>query len=191
MSQNIKLFISFFILSLPTLFAQDKMTLSGTITDALNNETLIGVTIIIPELGTGTTTNEYGFYSISIPEGEYTIEISYVGFDPISETILLNENIRRNFSLNESSQQLEEIILTDQTVRTEIRRPEMSVNKLSIKEIKEHSLLKLKKKRYLYMVDKTNFLPFENDENKYFSQSPILIKGKEKIENVYDYLKIT
>ncbi len=137
MSQNIKLFISFFILSLPTLFAQDKMTLSGTITDALNNETLIGVTIIIPELGTGTTTNEYGFYSISIPEGEYTIEISYVGFDPISETILLNENIRRNFSLNESSQQLEEIILTDQTVRTEIRRPEMSVNKLSIKEIKD------------------------------------------------------
>ena len=137
MSQNIKLFITFFILSLPTLFAQDKMTLSGTITDALNNETLIGVTIIIPELGTGTTTNEYGFYSISIPEGEYTIEISYVGFDPISETILLNENIRRNFSLNESSQQLEEIILTDQTVRTEIRRPEMSVNKLSIKEIKD------------------------------------------------------
>ena len=137
MNQNIKLFISFFILSLTTLLAQDKMTLSGTITDALNNETLIGVTIIIPELGTGTSTNEYGFYSISIPQGEYTIEISYVGYDPISETILLNENIRKNFSLNESSQQLDEIVLTDQTVRTEIRRPEMSVNKLSIKEIKD------------------------------------------------------
>ena len=66
----------------------------------------------------------------------------------------------------------------------------ISNDSLSIKEIKEHSLLKLKKKRYLYMVDKTNFLPFENDENKYFSQSPILIKGKEKIESVYDYLKI-
>lgn len=137
MNQPIKLFISFFVLSLTTLFAQDKMTLSGTVTDALNNETLIGVTIIIPELGTGTTTNEYGFYSISIPEGEYTLEISYVGFDPITETILLNENIRKNFSLNESNQQLDEIILTDQTVRTEIRRPEMSVNKLSIKEIKD------------------------------------------------------
>ncbi|MGB5264902.1 MAG: carboxypeptidase-like regulatory domain-containing protein, partial [Lutimonas sp.] len=106
MSQHVKLFISFFILSLTTLFAQDKMTLSGTVTNALNNETLIGVTIIIPELGTGTTTNEYGFYSISIPEGEYTIEISYVGFEPMTETILLNENIRKNFSLTESSQQL-------------------------------------------------------------------------------------
>ncbi|MFD1314738.1 TonB-dependent receptor [Namhaeicola litoreus] len=137
MDHKLKLFISFFIISLTTLFAQDKMTLSGTITDALNNETLIGVTIIIPELGTGTTTNEYGFYSISIPEGEYTIEISYIGFDPISETILLNENIRKNFALNESSQQLDEIVLTDQTVKAEIRRPEMSVNKLSIKEIKE------------------------------------------------------
>lgn len=67
----------------------------------------------------------------------------------------------------------------------------ISNDSLSIKEIKENSLTKLKKKRYLYMVDKTNFLPFENDENKYFSQSPILIKGKEKIENVYDYLKIS
>ena len=67
----------------------------------------------------------------------------------------------------------------------------ISNDSLSIKEIKENSLTKLKKKRYLYMVDKTNFLPFENDENKYFSQSPILIKCKEKIENVYDYLKIS
>ena len=67
----------------------------------------------------------------------------------------------------------------------------ISNDSLSIKEIKEDSLLKLKKKRYLYMVDKTNFLPFENNENKYFSQSPILIKGKEKIDNVYNYLKIT
>lgn len=66
----------------------------------------------------------------------------------------------------------------------------ISNDALSIKEIKENSLLKLKKKRYLYMVDKSNFLPFENDENKYFSQSPILIKGKEKIESVYEYLKI-
>ena len=72
-------------------FGQEKFTISGTITDQSSNETLIGVNIIFPELQTGTTTNEYGFYSITIPQGTYQIQISYLGFTTITETILLTE----------------------------------------------------------------------------------------------------
>ena len=54
-------------LSLPhTIQGQQKYTLSGTISEVSSNETLIGVTVAIPELKTGVTTNEYGFYSITL-----------------------------------------------------------------------------------------------------------------------------
>ena len=68
-------------------YAQDKVTLSGIVSDADSNETLIGVNIIFPELKTGATTNEYGFYSITIPKGSYNIVISYLGYQNITETI--------------------------------------------------------------------------------------------------------
>jgi hypothetical protein len=79
--------------------AQEKYTISGTISDQNSNETLYGVNIISTETKTGATTNEYGFYSISLPKGTYLIQISYVGFQTIEETIVLDKNIRKNFSL--------------------------------------------------------------------------------------------
>ena len=122
-------------------FAQEKFTLSGTITDQRNNETLYGVNFIITELKSGATTNEYGFFSLSLPKGTYTIQVSYIGFETITETIILDKNIRKNFALNESSQQLAEVVLTDRVIKTEIKKPEMSVNKLSIQEIKQMPVL--------------------------------------------------
>lgn len=123
------------------LYSQEKYTLSGTITDQKTNETLIGVTVVITELKTGATTNEYGFYSISLPKGTYNIEISYLGFESVNTTILLDKNIRNNVSMKESVQLLNEVVLTDRKVRTEIRKPEMSVNKLTIQEIKQMPVL--------------------------------------------------
>jgi hypothetical protein len=136
MGRKFKFFSVVFFFIVASAYAQKKFTLSGTISDQKDNETLIGVTVVIPELQIGATTNEYGFYSISMPAGEYTIEISYLGFENLSEKILLDQNIRKNFELTESSQQLEEIVLTEKNQGIEIKRPEMSVNKLSIREIK-------------------------------------------------------
>ncbi|NJB70558.1 hypothetical protein GGR42_001020 [Saonia flava] len=117
--------------------SQQKYTLSGTITDKTSNETLIGVTIAIPELRTGTTTNEYGFYSITLPEGEYTFMITYLGFQDIGQKILLNENRKINFSLAEEAEQLEEVIVSENIEKLNIRKPEMSVNALEVKTIKK------------------------------------------------------
>jgi hypothetical protein len=66
--------------------------------DSQSNETLIGVNIIIPELQTGTVTNEYGFYSARFT---YEIQISYLGFKTISETLELTSDLKKNYKLEE------------------------------------------------------------------------------------------
>lgn len=126
----------FFLLAL-TAFSQEKFTVSGTVYDDSNNETLIGVSIYIPELKTGTTTNEYGFYSLTIPKGKYTIQISYLGFLTVTEQITLTKNTTKNFNLNEETERLEEIVIQSDIEKLNVRTPQMSVNKLSSATIKK------------------------------------------------------
>ena len=125
------------LLSSCKLFSQEKFTLSGTIYDSKNKETLIGVSVFVEETKTGTTTNEYGFYSITLPKGIYKLSISYLGYSTISETINLNSDLKKNFFITENNQVLEEVVITSNKKRIDIRKPEMSVNKLTIQEIKE------------------------------------------------------
>ncbi|EKT3967253.1 TonB-dependent receptor [Flavobacterium psychrophilum] len=125
-----------FLLVFATNFAQDRFTISGIISDAKNNETLIGVNISSKNTKAFAVTNEYGFYSLTLPKGDYQIAISYVGFQKIEETISLTQNIKKNYSLLDSEQQLEEVVITEKT-KSNIRKPEMSVNKLSIATIKQ------------------------------------------------------
>lgn len=117
--------------------AQEKYTISGTVTDQHSNETLIGVNIIFPEIQSGTTTNEYGFYSITLPKGDYKLHVSYLGFTSISENISLDENKIINFKLSESSESLDEVVITENVERLNIKKPQMSVNTLTINTIKQ------------------------------------------------------
>lgn len=128
--------ISLFCFSVSS-WGQQKYTLSGSISESSSNETLIGVTVAIPELNTGVTTNEYGFYSITLPEGTYTVLISYLGFENIIQKITLTENKRIDFSLNEEAEQLEEVVVTENVEKMDIRKPQMSVNTLSVGTIKK------------------------------------------------------
>lgn len=144
-SKKIVALFLFFFTSLLS-FSQDtnsseltkqKFTISGTITDANSNETLIGVNVSIPELKTGVTTNEYGFYSITLPKGNYTLQITYLGFQNVEEKIQLSQNTKKSFKLANSEQQLKEIVVTSNKKSTNIKTPEMSVNKLSMGTIKK------------------------------------------------------
>jgi len=137
--QSMRNFFLFVIVALftTTSFSQQKFTLSGTISEASSNETLIGVTVAVPGMRTGTTTNEYGFYSITLPKGQYEIIISYLGFKNIRETITLDSNRKRDFQMNEEAEQLDEVILTDDSEKLEIRKPQMSVNTLAVQTIKQ------------------------------------------------------
>jgi hypothetical protein len=133
-----KRIILFIVLLISTItLSQEKFTLSGTISDLKTKETLIGVNVFILETKTGISTNEYGFYSITLPKGSYTISISYVGYQGVEEKVSLNSNIKKNILISESSQLLKEVVIVDNKKRVDIRKPEMSVNKLTIQEIKE------------------------------------------------------
>ena len=130
------LILVFFFISLG-LNAQEKYTLKGTISNASNNETLIGVNILIPEEKKGVITNEYGFYSIKLPKGTYTIEISYLGFQSIKETISIEGDTTFNTALTASSENLNEVVITSTNKGFNLKNPEMSVNKLSINSIQK------------------------------------------------------
>lgn len=117
--------------------SQEKVTLSGTIADKSNNETLIGANIFIPEANISTTTNSYGFYSVTLPKGQYTFIISYMGFDTMEEQISITESTKKNFIMLETSTNLQEVVVTSNVTRSNIRKPEMSTNKLSIATIKK------------------------------------------------------
>ena len=130
------LFLSLILCSNIAL-AQENITLSGTITEASTNETLIGVNIIIPELATGAVTNEYGFYSITIPKGTYNLQISFLGFKTISENKNLTEKTTLNYKLEESTENLVEVIITADSEKLNLRTPQMSVNTLKASTIKD------------------------------------------------------
>lgn len=116
--------------------AQTRFTLSGTVRDASTNETLIGANIYVPEARFTAATNEYGFFSLSLPSGSYTIIVSMVGYGDVTETLSLDRDIRRNFSLS-AGEALQEVVIDSDRPRTNIRKAEMSVNKLTIENIKQ------------------------------------------------------
>ncbi|WP_445737366.1 TonB-dependent receptor [Mariniflexile sp.] len=130
-------FLIVFSFSLVSVHSQEKFTLNGTILEEKSNETLIGVSILFPELQTGTTTNEYGFYSITLPKGSYKIVISYIGFATKTKTIVLDKNITINFSLTDAIENLDEIVITENVEKLNIKAPQMSVNRLTASTIKQ------------------------------------------------------
>ena len=117
--------------------AQEKFTLSGFVSDIDSKETLIGVNIIVPELQIGTITNDYGFYSLTLPKGNHILQINYLGYRTKKENIILNEDITKNFGLKQQSEILDEIILEENIETLNIKSPQMSVNRLAINTIKK------------------------------------------------------
>ncbi|WP_353780241.1 TonB-dependent receptor [Winogradskyella sp. 3972H.M.0a.05] len=119
-------------------FAQEKYTISGTLKDQANGETLLGATILLKGTTIGTTTNEYGFYSLTAPKGNYTLVISYLGYTTIEKDIVLDKNFKFNSELIEDADQLEEVVITaEESKKVNLRTPQMSVAKLSSQTIKQ------------------------------------------------------
>lgn len=132
------IFTLLFIFSLLTVMAQQKHTISGYVHDAATGEELIGATIRItgPE-GTGTTTNVYGFYSLTLPAGNYTIEYNYVGYSRQRKEITLNQNIKLTIALQPSDLQLEEVVVRDERQDANVADVNMSRENLSIERAKK------------------------------------------------------
>ncbi len=118
-------------------YSQDKVTLSGTVIDSNNNESLIGVVIEIPVLKISTITNEYGFYSLTIPKGTYSVVINTIGYETKIVEISIQENRKLTFDIKADAKELDAVIVNKNPYRTIISKPEMSVNKIAISTIKK------------------------------------------------------
>ncbi|WP_422861478.1 TonB-dependent receptor [Flagellimonas sp. W118] len=126
------------LLSSITLSAQNSYTVSGNVKDQINGETLFGTSIFLKGTTIGAITNEYGFYSITAPEGSYTLVFSHLGYKEISMQLVLDKNQKIDVEIAESSTQLDEVEVTaEEPERAILRKPEMSVSKLNIKTVKQ------------------------------------------------------
>jgi hypothetical protein len=134
--KNLILLSIFTFLAFAKAYSQ-KATLSGTISEEATGETMLNVTVNIIELKTGTITNEYGYYSITLPTGNYKVQYSSIGYATIERTISLDENIKLDLSMTEQGEALDAIIITTDVEKMSTKSPQMSVNALSIETIKK------------------------------------------------------
>ena len=125
------------LLVAPSVYGQNKFTISGTITDASNGETMIGTNVFVEPIMKGTTTNVYGFYSITIPEGKYTLKVSFLGYETYSEEINLNKNLEFNLELKESAFTKDEVVVTSERKDENTKSAKMSTVEIPIQQVKE------------------------------------------------------
>ena len=128
--------ISFFLILTIGLHAQKRHTISGTVSDATTGETLIGASITVAELpGTGVTTNSYGYFSLTVPDGKYSFEFSYLSYD--TKVIKLNhsENKQLTIKLEPSSTELRDVVITARSKNYNITSTDIGMEKLEVKQI--------------------------------------------------------
>lgn len=134
MRYTLLLFFSLFLGS--GALAQRAFTISGVVTDAGNGETLIGASVVTADYSVGTTTNEYGFYSLTLPAADsVALEFSYVGYQTERRTVALQANISLQVELS-TGVQLQEVVVQAGSVRDVLQSTEMSVATISTKEAK-------------------------------------------------------
>ena len=135
---------------------EKKSTLSGFIKDNGNGEALIGATIWVEELRLGTTSNVFGFYSLTVPAGVYDVSVSYIGFTRGTEKIDLQTSQTHNVTLQGAPAVLEEIIVT-------------SIEPQLVNEIQ---------------VSKTNLRPSTISEKPSFFGEPDAVKSLEMVPGI-------
>jgi hypothetical protein len=112
-------------------------TISGHVRDAATGEDLIGATIYVRELKSGTTTNVYGYYALSLVPGSYTLQYSYIGYETQELKITLKSDVTHNIELAVANQELEEVVITGQALNENVTRTEMSSISMDVKTIRK------------------------------------------------------
>lgn len=142
MAKNTLLFLFFLLFLIPIeLRAQKKVNVNGTVRNKSTGESLIGASIKVigyPQLG--TTTNSYGFYALTLTEGWYKIEVSYVGYVSLTKEVNIKENSKEDFDLDDSNI-LNEVVISSVRRNENIIKPQMGVEKLNIKDVQNIPVL--------------------------------------------------
>lgn len=119
------------------LYAQQKFTWKGYVKDSLSGETLINASIIINNETHGLTTNQYGFFSVTLPAGNHTLIFSFVGYSPRVINIDFNKNITDNILLLPVSATIQDVVVTSSQKRlNNVKSAQMGQIDLSINTVK-------------------------------------------------------
>lgn len=128
------LLIIFLLLATNGLFAQEKFTLSGYVRDARDGETVIGAKVVVPALGSGALTNNYGFYSLTLPQGSYTVEFRVSGMETMTKEVDLVQDIRLDVELGSNLLEIEAVVVSakaEENVKsTKIGQLELDINEI-------------------------------------------------------------
>ncbi len=117
-------------------FSQTKFTISGNIIDKGTGEELIGAQVRVKELPTtGAVSNEYGFYSLSLNQGKYTFEFSYIGYELQSLEIDLKENTQININLSIPTKEIEEVVITSKKKDENVKSAQSGVETLDPRQL--------------------------------------------------------
>ena len=112
-----------------------KFTISGYVTDGTSSETLIGANILESRQQQGTTTNPYGFYSITLPAGETELSFSYLGYTTRQYRLELSKDTLINVLMQDNNQ-LEEVVIVSDKAEAGITATQMGAQEIPIAQIK-------------------------------------------------------
>ena len=129
--------VALLLLTIPAvaLQAQTRHTVSGYITDSSSKETLIGATVLDMKSGRGAITNEYGFYSLTLPDGQIEMRTGYVGYKPLTLSFTLSSDTIINIDVR-TIEQLDEVTIVGNREILGVRGSQMSAVDIPIEQIK-------------------------------------------------------
>jgi outer membrane cobalamin receptor len=135
---RLKILLPLFALTIVSLRAQNTATVSGVLKDAQSGETLIGATVEAVGIGKGNSSNEYGFYSFTLPAGNDSVSLrfTYLGYETIFRKVKPVGTIKLNVSLRQTGSLLQEVVVSANALEEKVKSTEMSVMTLNSKEIK-------------------------------------------------------
>lgn len=132
----IRILLFCFLFASNLLCAQEKFTISGYVRDSLSRETLIGATVQAKEQSKGVGSNQYGYYALTLPKGEYVIVTSFVGYFPIEKKINLQSDLVIDFPLLSKSSLSQEIVISSKKRDANIKSAQMGQIDLSMSRAK-------------------------------------------------------
>lgn len=116
--------------------AQNKYTISGYVKDSLTGENLITATVQIKGSTLGAYTNQYGFFSLSAPQGSYELSVSYIGYQTVTHKLELTSDARINFQLSPVAKEIHEVVIQAERKDNNVTSSEMGKVDLPMEKIK-------------------------------------------------------
>lgn len=133
------LFVWLLSLFLPVTVAQNTSkthTISGYVTDGKSQETLLGASVYEAATMKGAVTNNFGYYTLKLPEGQVSLKASFVGFEPYEVRFNLKNDTVINIALAQSNQ-LNEVTVTARAIESNVKGTQMSTIELPVMQLKK------------------------------------------------------